>query len=564
MNFLRFITIENLCLAAEITTALLLLALAFPDKKKSAPTPPSADDAESLRRLETARRAHCQATVFRGIATLSRVGTLEPAADRFQLYEPLSVLGWEDRLTKLGNRSFLDTFLDEWLSLPERARHGSLLTMIIVDRYSDLLREKGAMGVEQSLRDLGEQLAKHYESTALIGRYQPDRFLVIQFERSLPEAHEDFEALLKSLQSPAEPSSIPHAPIPCVASIVELGDEGLSLSSSLDRLDEGVSQALESGASCVSEYEGAWTNKRPMSDHATAVPALSRTDPNRESDSQLRDRRRSPSIASQENDASSNDESPENAPDDENAQSSDEHLEARTGQSTSEEENASDANTIAPETTDVSAVASSEDIAALFAQINKKKQETTSAPTVESNNDVVDSHDIAALFAANTPKKNPSPKPEQPSAPPAPAASNSDDVVGADDIAALFAANAPQKNPSPKPEEPPAPPTPTTSNSDDVVGADDIAALFAANAPKKNPSPKPEEPSAPPIPAASNSDDVVGADDIAALFAANTPKKKSDAKQAAPKLDSKLNELLSNLHQDISNDDLDSLFANVT
>jgi GGDEF domain-containing protein len=485
MNFLRFITIENLCLAAEITTALLLLALAIPDKKKAAPTPTSTDDSESLRRLETARRAHCQAIVFRGVATLSCDGTLEPAAGRFQPYEPLAVLGWEDRLTKLGNRSFLDTFLEEWLSLPERARNGSLLTMIIVDRYSDLLREKGAIGVEQSLRDLGEKLSKHYEPTALIGRYQPDRFLVIQFERCLPEAHEDFENLLKSLQPPEDPSSTPHAPIPCVASIVELGEEGQSLSSSLDRLDEGVSQALESGASCVSEFEGAWTNKRPMSEQASAGPAPSNNDPIRDSNSERRDRRRAASANSQVNGSSSDRDSSADTQEMESELANDDRSEERSEPLASDERSQEEANAFPPETTDVSAVASSEDIAALFAQINKKKQETTSAPPAESSND---------------------------------------DVVDSDDIAALFAANSPQKAPAPKPVEPPAPPSAVASNDDDVVDSDDIAALFAANEPKKKP----------------------------------------DTKQVAPKSENKLNELLSNLHQDVANDDLDSLFANVS
>jgi diguanylate cyclase (GGDEF)-like protein len=542
MNLLRFITVENLCLAAEVTAALLLIAFAIPDRKKPAAAPSAKNDSESQRHLETARRAHCQATMYRGIATLAKRCTEDPAAGRFELYAPLALLGWEDRLTKLGNRSFLDAFLEEWLALPESTRQGSLLTMIVVDKYSDLLREQGAMGVEQSLRSLGERIAQHYESTAIIGRYQPDRFLVLQFERSLTEAHEDFESLNNSASHTSEESQKSPLSVSCVASIVELGEEGQSLSDSLDKLDEGVAQAIETGSNCVSEFEGAWTNKRPMTDHARSIPRESAKQGAAEESAKPAERRRLTPEATT-TDGKTTEESPSATPTVSSNGSGSKTTEPTDAPDSVASVQSSAPASSTPEPTDVSAVASSEDIAALFEQINKKKQESASV---------------------EPPKATPA-APTKPASP-----IGGDDVVGADDIAALFAANAPAKKPEPKaaPAEPPKPAVPI--GDDDVVGADDIAALFAANAPAKKPEPKAAPPE-PPKPAAPiGDDDVVGADDIAALFAANAPAKKPEPKAApaappkpAAKSDSKLNELLNNLHNDVTNDDLDSLFANV-
>lgn len=460
MNLLRFITVENLCLAAEITAALLLIAFSIPDRKKPVAAPTTTDDSESQKRMEVARRAHCQATVFRGIAALANRCTDDPAAGHFELYTPLALLGWEDRLTKRGNRLFLDAFLEEWLSLPESVRKGSLLTMIVVDKYSDLLREQGAMGVEQSLRNLGERIANHYESTSIIGRYQPDRFLVVQFGRSLAEAHEVFDSLNNSASSGNEESPSASPPVPCVASIVELGDAAQSLSDYLDKLDEGVAQAMEAGSSCVSEFEGTWTNKRPITDQAHSVPRDSVPQGIHEEQDVQQERRRlapeSPSIGD-----STHSENTSESPIAASADKASTSTEPKVAPEVTDPATTSASPTQEP--TDVSAVASSEDIAALFEQINKKKKESPSSEPASTA----------------TPE-------------------------------------------SPNPAE--------TLADDALVGADDIAALFAANAPAKKPAPE---------------------------------SKAQKITKPAAKPDSKLNELLSNLNNDVTNDDLNSLFANV-
>ncbi|MFN7289325.1 MAG: hypothetical protein ACK5T6_01965, partial [Pirellula sp.] len=130
---------------------------------------------------------------------------------------------------------------------------------------------------------------------------------------------------------------------------------------------------------------------------------------------------------------------------------------------------------------DVSAVASNEEIAALFAQI--KKNENQSGKSQD-----------AGVDAAKTDSSNSTPGASSDGA----ANKDPDDPVSADDIASLFAA----AKPTSKPKQETASTEPSTQTSkksaakkdaDESVSADDIASLFAAAKPVAAPKTKPAE-----------------------------------------------------------------------
>jgi GGDEF domain-containing protein len=599
MSFLRFITVDMLCIAAEITAALLLLAFAIPEKKKIAQ--PDANS-EELDRLSSQAKQYCvDAAVFRGLAILR-----DPAKASFhdteELAENLRLVGYEDKLTHTANHAFADAFLSKWLRLPIEHRTGSSLAMIVVDDYSDLLRAKGAMELEAILRRLSEMIKADFGSNSFISRYQPDRFLIVSFNGDIGDAYTELIALRKKICEIAPDESTGHGAFDCTNSIVHLGEEEVDLSQAIEDLDEGISQASGVADKCVAK-----SANQEWSDSAPTTSSARDHDTSREADKQIghsRSPSSTPTSSSSIEKGSKQDIGTAEEPNETGNN-------AGNGSSvpTAPEKVVADAP-VAKETkpqSDVQAVAKNEDIEALFAQINKNKKSNASAteapaepspqtPALEtppvSESDASESataDDIAALFATVKSATQPSsPKPsETPTPKPAPdAIEDENGTASADDIAALFASaqaapKAPQvpvKAPATTTPVPATPSQPTAlENLDEAASADDIAALFASvqSAPKAQqapakvpvattPAPTPAAPST----ALENLDEAASADDIAALFASvQSAPKAQQATVTAPAKTTPAptppipSAALENLDEAASADDITSLFA---
>ncbi len=583
-----------LCIAAEITAALLLLAFAIPEKKKIAQ--PDANS-EELDRLSNQAKQYCvDAAVFRGLAILR-----DPAKASFhdteELAENLRLVGYEDKLTHTANHAFADAFLSKWLRLPIEHRTGSSLAMIVVDDYSDLLRAKGAMELEAILRRLSEMIKADFGSTSIISRYQPDRFLIVSFNGDIGDAYSDLIALRMKISEFAPDESTGHGAFDCTNSIVHLGEEEVDLSQAIEDLDEGISQASGVTGKCVAK-----SANQEWSDSAPTTASARNHDTSREADKLTG---HAGPAASTPLSSSSIEKSSE-----QDAGTTEEPNETGTiagnGSSvpTAPEKAVTD-TPLAKETkpqSDVQAVAKNEDIEALFAQINKNKKSnasTTEEPPKPSPQNTANetpavsevdasesatADDIAALFATVKGATQPSsPKPAEAPTKPAPdAIEDENGAASADDIAALFASaqNAPKAQQAPATTTPaPTPPAPSTAieNLDEAASADDIAALFASvqSAPKAQQAPakapvattsaaNPATPST----ALENLDEAASADDIASLFASvQSAPKAQQASATAPAKTTPApthpipSAAIENLDEAASADDIASLFA---
>jgi len=597
-----------LCIAAEITAALLLLAFAIPDKKKIA-QPDS--NSEELDRLSSQAKQYCvDAAVFRGLAIL-RDPSRASFHDSEEMAENLRLVGYEDKLTHTANHAFADAFLSEWLRLPIEHRMGSSLAMIVVDEYSDLLRAKGAMELEAILRRLSEMIKADFGSTSIISRYQPDRFLIVSFNGDIGHAYTGLIALRKQICETVPDESTGHGAFDCTNSIIHLGEEEVNLSQAIEDLDEGISQASGVTGRCVAK-----SANQEWSASAPTIASVRDHDASRKAD-KLTGHSGSPSSSTSSSNSIEKHGEKASRTTEEPSETT-----AITGNGSSiptDLEKVVAGASVTQETkpqSDVQAVAKNEDIEALFAQINKNKksnasqseqpyqpipQETVSETPTVSESDASESataDDIAALFAtvksatqpsSQKPSKAPNPKPAPD------AIEDENGAASADDIAALFASaqSAPKAQQAavkaPATTTPvPAPPVPSAAVEDleEAASADDIASLFAMAKSGKQETKPPATPTAVPTPVSTPSiaakpaseelSEAASANDIAALFAA-AKKPNSSSKSNGETADKSnplpihktpegmknIEALVQNLNESASADEIEALFANL-
>jgi GGDEF domain-containing protein len=488
MSWSRFITVENLCIAAEVTAAMLLLAFAIPEKYAKVKSP--SDDEGDRALLELARRAFLEEKIAQCLSRLALLETSRPDVDCTERlgseFSDAEKLGWLDRVSGAYNRSFLDLFLKRWLALPSENRLGSYLSMVSLKDYSELVRALGPVQVELMLRDLGNRLKDQFADHAIVARLPPDRFLVITFDA-------DPSVGVKCVESASVASTDPNAapetqskPLALVSSVVALTDELPSFEDAVSQLEAGAEAAIKAGESYFIKRDTQWTSEIP------AETALSRS-------SSLRAKARasasnkpksapSAETAVDEQSAASSPNTSGSATENEN----DSKSEATSKSNGGEELDPLGSNTPdAPaqvKSADVSAVASNEEIAALFAQI--KKNENQSGKSQD-----------AAVDGATTAASTSTPGASSDGV----ANKDADDTVSADDIASLFAAAKPVAAPKTKPAE-----LPNSQSSSQPQPAAPLYAQNPAEANKKSTG----------IAELDSMADTASADDISALFKA--------------------------------------------
>lgn len=494
---MQLLSIENLSLAAEVTAVLLLLSFAWPIKNRTEDDN-SSEGSESIS-WEPVKFYFLQNWTHRGLYLNLWRNQLQSqrASPAKQPFHPPVIedddnskipAPWQDRLTHLLNRQGFDAILSAWLSIDGQHRGASSVAMVTLSNYSDLISSHGAMVTEQAVQRIGKQLSADASIDSLVARYSPDRFLVLHFAATTAACHRAMslfhdrtldKAFFKTAGEPLH--------LPCDIGILGL-EAGRDLNATMDLLEEGVVEGKRRGKAIVSHEDNNWTE--------TPVGLEE---------------------ASPEDQSSLLDSQPHSFPTNASGSSASEHekthaepvVELPNDNSSTEVSETEDAQSAS---NDISAVASPDDIAALFAQINTQKSNTkANAPSSSSNNE----------------KKT---EPKAATIDPPPDAS---EAATADDIASLFAT----VKPNAKPPAPPATtPDPTLAQLDktEAASADDIAALFAsvkpsATAAKTTTSatnsaetkPQPSETVKPVFDVDPN--EAATADDIAALFATVKP-----------------------------------------
>ena len=346
---MQLLSIENLSLAAEATVILLLLAIAWHPRRKE---PQHAQNGVEGISWEPAKFFYLQAFIHRGLylqqwrETQSRNSSqstnslpfIPLVVDDDDDNKPIMPAPWQDRLTRLLNRQGFDSILKAWLSIGQKHRGDSCLSMLTMPKYSEMVNTQGAMITEQALQRIATHLVAASSVESLVARYLPDRFVVLHFASTIASCRKAMELVQQGMSEKEffKVAGQPHA-LDSIVSIVDLhGDSDIA--SRMDELEEGTIEAERSGRTIYSIAGGAWTDEGALntSDANTlpVPPAESNTKAAVESDS--------------ENDSENEDSEP-----------------------------------IA--SNDITAVANPDDTAALFAQINANKS-SKSTETPNTNN----------------------------------------------------------------------------------------------------------------------------------------------------------------------------------
>jgi len=520
---MQLFTIENLSLAAEATVLLLLLSFAWP-KEKSMVTPVL--QTEVGLDWEPAKYFFLQNCLHRGLYLQNwrkardqsdHATPFVPQVSDQQENHSTVPMPWTDRLTGLLNRQGMDAVLNAWLSVDTQHRSHSCISMFALSNYSELVSSKGAMVTEQALQRISAQLVATLSNEAFVSRYLPDKFMVLHVASSLDASHQAMATVHSGIAADGFFTIAGESvPLGAVISNVDLS-LSMELDNRLEQLEEGLAQAESKRQSLVSFVGDNWTTL-PTEIQSYKSNTIGSQTANKEStprESTSTTSARSSTIAK---DAKS--------PDSLERKTADE-----TPNNSMEESGAS---------SDISAVANPDDIAALFAQINSNKASKASKPSTPEVS-------VVASEPSNaTPTNTAPPVPVQG----ATTVSADDGAASADDIAALFASMKPSAGTSK-----PATATATTSASiapakeatrpapadpvdlAETASLDDISALFASMRPNANEAGVPVK-AAEPTPAkkaeASPSEtpnaiteidkaEVASADDISALFATVKP-----------------------------------------
>lgn len=477
------ISIENLCLGAEVIIVLLLIAFAW------TPNGVSGKDASNAKKelmdWTPAKLAFLQSSLFRGLYVQNWKGTACGPTKPFFCSQGIEgeiqseIPGpWQDRLTKLTNRQGFDSLLHEWTSISSEHRKRSCLSMITLNEYSQILATHGAMATESAIRAFANHLKQNLENEAFVSRYQSERFMVLSFASSESKAFETMQRIREEAANASffEFQGTP-LPVTCVVSVTAIeGNE--STDSIIDLLEEGYLHADDNKCGVVFRSNQTWTDQPPVSNETEPSEGEASVKAPGGANKQYLDSQLAPSESASNVDAAS-------------LASSDGTVQPSSDTNTLEpgsDDRASKVQTQeeAENSNDITAVADPDEIAALFAQIRNNKQKDTPSPVpppapapVEPKpvetiaSDIASADDIAALFASAKPAVS-TPKAA---------------VKAAAPVASAAAAELPAVRASIDPVE--------VDDADQTASADDIAALFAANKPKaplKN-----QTPPAPPV-----------------------------------------------------------------
>jgi GGDEF domain-containing protein len=148
---------------------------------------------------EPVQNTYVQAVAATGRSLALRANSKDE--QRLQDLQELLPAPMRDRLTGTWNANGMDRLIEEWVSEPEPHAYPSCYAMCSISHAEDVVERHGAACIEHAVRSVSELLARSLGGSVAISRYQPHRFLLHYFGRTLPECRESLTAIAQTVSS---------------------------------------------------------------------------------------------------------------------------------------------------------------------------------------------------------------------------------------------------------------------------------------------------------------------------------------------------------------------------
>lgn len=117
------------------------------------------------------------------------------------LQQALSRFSYEDALTGLNNRRYLDEMLSREIALAHRTQSPLALMICDIDHFKQLNDTHGHAAGDEVLKEVARWLRKTFRDTDIICRYGGEEFVVVMPAASMKDCHERSEQLRSNLET---------------------------------------------------------------------------------------------------------------------------------------------------------------------------------------------------------------------------------------------------------------------------------------------------------------------------------------------------------------------------
>ncbi|EIC22125.1 sensor domain-containing diguanylate cyclase [Thiorhodovibrio frisius] len=164
------------------------------------------------------------------------------------LQDELRVLSYEDGLTGLKNRRFLDEILSREIAVAERQRTPLSLVICDVDHFKRFNDSHGHAAGDAALKQVAGQLRRVFRETDLVCRYGGEEFVALMPAAGIDSARERSEALRSLVAAePIQVEGLMLGPVTLSAGIASYPEPVADPNTLMMRADEALYRAKQAG-----------------------------------------------------------------------------------------------------------------------------------------------------------------------------------------------------------------------------------------------------------------------------------------------------------------------------
>jgi diguanylate cyclase (GGDEF)-like protein/putative nucleotidyltransferase with HDIG domain len=182
---------------------------------------------------------------------------LSVALEKARTFEEIKTRATRDGLTNIYNRASLDTFLTEALNRARNEGRKLAVVMLDVDHFKHLNDTFGHTAGDSILKLLAGILTKFSRPSHIVGRYGGEEFLCILIDTDMDGAYSYAERIRSKVEDLGRLLAKRFSGYTLTISLgVAVYEEGIeSVKALVDRADQAMYQAKESGRNRVMRYE---------------------------------------------------------------------------------------------------------------------------------------------------------------------------------------------------------------------------------------------------------------------------------------------------------------------